>query len=964
MAARDGIVVKVQVPAMSGYSTKKFERNMTVAQAISLINNSIPSSLRSDRYRLYCNSLRMLDEDRTLGSYGVKDNDNIELKRSWEFELQDPTRPDKKIFIEGEKILVEDACKRTAKLLFPDMKDYDAYEYKLFTPDSTGGRVIMEEKRLLASFKFKPRDELHFMLRKKATSESVFIKLVILFSPIFFMESQRGLFTRQGYLKKQGGNDGGRKNWTKRFFVCTPESLSYYKDSKAFEDRKPAKGMIFWDDFVEVTAGVLESEKSKKNTEGFFFFLRTKWPSDRTLYMQTTNKAELEEWMQAIKSLGEIALALKTIESEETIKVRELQHQQTIESLGRKLRGREVAQAETSGITSPYNVQHKAHVNFNFKWAGDDPEELFEMHQLLGQGAWGKVLKAVHKASGFTLAIKIILNTNKTMQESIQKEVEILKLCRSQSVVAYYGTCLRHNETWILMDYCGMGSIKDMMKLCKETLTEAQVAYVAFETLKGLAYLHGRNILHLDVKAANILATESGAVKLADFGVSEQLEKLNKQNIDYVGSPLFMAPEVIRRTGYTDRADIWSLGITCIEMIDGRPPYTDIKSMADLQKVLDRPPATLSKPQNYSEEFNDFIAQCLVKDATQRKNAMELLYHPFVQRNEGPSVMTRFIEECSALKNAKSSTPAPSASAPSPASVVGIPRAQPSQPVSAPPSISSNAIAQAAQRAAPSGAPSNATDQQAPVSPRRPVAQNPPSSGLSPAPNTGAPVSAPGALISAYTSATPNSAMNVNGGNGAMVSSPSAPNVRVSPAFPPPALANGIQPSSSNSQILQTQQQQIQQQQQILLQQRATALQQHEQLLRQQKQLETALNDSVDGSVPPPPPEEDEYSAPQSDARASPVPPSALASVSILPPAADLGIMRGPPSPALNAPTMLFPMPGLAPPAALSIPGATPPASPFLITPLNNTAPGLARSPSSGLLQPASLQINTTPPNQ
>lgn len=548
------------------------------------------------------------------------------------------------------------------------------------------------------------------MFRKKATNESVFIRLIIVFSPIFFLESQRALFLRQGYLKKQGGNDGGRKNWTKRFFVCSAEGMSYYKDAKAFEDRKAAKGLIFWDDFVEVREGTPDTEKGgkkDKSSDSHFFYLKTKWPSDRTLCMHAASKTELEEWTQAIKSLGEIALSLKTIESEETIKLRELQHQQTIESLGRKLREREAAQADASGITSPYNVQHKSHVNFNFKWAGDDPEELFEMRQMLGQGAWGKVLKAVHKASGFTLAIKIILNTNKTMQESIQKEVEILKLCRSSSVVAYYGTCLRHNETWILMDYCGMGSIKDMMKLCMETLTEAQVAYIAFETLKGLAYLHGRNILHLDVKAANILATESGAVKLADFGVSEQLEKMQKTNIDYVGSPLFMAPEVIRRTGYTDRADIWSLGITLIEMIDGRPPYTDIKSMADLQKVLDRPPATLSKPQNYSPEFNDFIAQCLVKDSAQRKNAMELLYHPFVQKNEGPSIMTRFIEECMALKanNAANAI---------------LPAAQPSSSAAPPASVR-----------APRAPVVQASSSASPLAP--PVALTPPGSALSPA---------------------------------------------------------------------------------------------------------------------------------------------------------------------------------------------------------------------------------------
>lgn len=921
----------------------------------------------------------MLDEDRTLGSYGVKDNDTIELKRSWEFELQDPARPEKKIFIEGEKILVEDACRRTAKLLFPDLKDYDAYEYKLFTPDTTGGRVIMEEKRLLSSFKFKPRDELHFMLRKKATNESVFIKLVIIFSPIFFMESQRGLFTRQGYLKKQGGNDGGRKNWTKRFFVCTPESLSYYKDSKAFEDRKPAKGMIFWDDFVEVTVGAPEGSQSAKKSEkeAHFFYLRTKWPSDRTLYMQASAKTELEEWMQAIKSLGEIALSLKTIDSEETIKLRELQHQQTIESMGRKLRGREVAQAESSGITSPYNVQHKSHVNFNFKWAGDDPEELFEMHQLLGQGAWGKVLKAVHKASGFTLAIKIILNTNKTMQESIQKEVEILKLCRSQSVVAYYGTCLRHNETWILMDYCGMGSIKDMMKLCMETLTEAQVAYVAFETLKGLAYLHGRNILHLDVKAANILATESGAVKLADFGVSEQLEKLNKTNIDYVGSPLFMAPEVIRRTGYTDRADIWSLGITCIEMIDGRPPYTDIKSMADLQKVLDRPPATLAKPQNYSADFNDFIAQCLVKDATQRKNAMELLYHPFVQRNEGPAVMTRFIEECSALKNAKpTATIVSQASAPSPAAVVGTPRnnapAQPlALPVSPGPSASSP-VAGASAAAVPSTPRSG--EAQAPLSPRQ--ARGPQTPGAVPLAAASGGLNPPASLHSSSSSVP----------MGALSPSSSGAALNVSQGLP---AAAALQPSGSNAQLQQQllQQQQIaqqqilmqqqQQQQALLLQQQTQALllqqQQHAQLRRQQL-MEMNMTDTP----PPPPPDDTPFDSvlaiPNSGLGSSspllglglPLANLNLSSPALLPTTA-LGSAL-PATSGLSPPVST----GLAPPVSFTlptqvgsagIPSGSSPNSPFLLTPLNSSAPGLNRSPSSGLLQPTLLHISPSTPN-
>lgn len=240
------------------------------------------------------------------------------------------------------------------------------------------------------------------------------------------------------------------------------------------------------------------------------------------------------------------------------------------------------------------------------------------------------------------------------MQESIQKEIEVLKKCRSRAVVAYYGTCLKDNETWILMDYCGMGSLKDMMKTCMEALNESQVSYTVQQTLRGLAYLHSTNILHLDVKAANILATETGEVKLADFGVSEQLQSGMKEAKDYVGSPLFMAPEVIKKCGYNSKADIWSLGITIIEMVDGRPPYTDIRSMADLQKIIDRPSATVSNPKNFSDDFNDFVAKCLIKDPELRPSAMELLNHPFVCRGEGAGVLRDLIDECMALRKMSS----------------------------------------------------------------------------------------------------------------------------------------------------------------------------------------------------------------------------------------------------------------------------------------------------------------------
>jgi hypothetical protein len=299
--------------------------------------------------------------------------------------------------------------------------------------------------------------------------------------------------------------------------------------------------MLFMSDFVQVLPDVPDDADEdlkkirKEKPETCFFALKT---LDRTLWMSTKEKDKAEEWVDSIKKMGEMTLALNSLEPEEERARKESEHDELQRSIGRKrpsdrncsccivlanhfalLTPRPcvyliVAVQGTIGV--PYNVQLKVSVNFDFKWSsGEDPEELFEMQEMLGQGAWGKVLKARHKVSGFILAIKIIVNTSKQMQESIQKEVEILKKCRSPAVVAYYGTCIKGTEVWILMDYCGLGSIKDMMKVTMETLNERQVSYIMCETLRGLAYLHARKILHLDIKAANILANEQGQVKLS-----------------------------------------------------------------------------------------------------------------------------------------------------------------------------------------------------------------------------------------------------------------------------------------------------------------------------------------------------------------------------------------------------------------------------------------------------------------
>jgi len=207
------------------------------------------------------------------------------------------------------------------------------------------------------------------------------------------------------------------------------------------------------------------------------------------------------------------------------------------------------------------------------------------------------------------------------------------------------------------MDYCAVGAVKDVIKVTMETLNEMQCQYVVFFTLKGLAYMHALKILHLDVKSANILLTETGVVKLADFGVSQVLKtnEMTKEQHDYVGSPLFMAPEIIRKEGYNEKADTWSLGITIIEMIQGRPPNSDINSIDKLHLLVERDPPKFSNPKQWSPALNKFLASCLVKDAKERPSAIDLLEDPFMSPTvvSGKECLQALIYECIALQSTK-----------------------------------------------------------------------------------------------------------------------------------------------------------------------------------------------------------------------------------------------------------------------------------------------------------------------
>jgi len=278
-----------------------------------------------------------------------------------------------------------------------------------------------------------------------------------------------------------------------------------------------------------------------------------------------------------------------------------------------------------------------------------DPENDFKMLEKLGEGSYGIVWKTTHLKSNTTVAIKQIPVENDL--EEILNEIKIMKSCRSPYIISYFGSYIKENVLWIVMEYCGAGSVSDLMKITSRNLKEEQIGVIMKDALKGLQYLHSPNVrkIHRDIKAGNILLNFKGECKLADFGVSGQISDNMAKRNTVIGTPFWMAPEVIQEVGYDFKADIWSLGITGIEMSDGNPPYSNIHPMRAIFMIPIKPPPKLSNPDDWSTEYNNFLERCLIKNPDERPDATTLLEHPFLKKDRKNSLMAPLIEEANEI---------------------------------------------------------------------------------------------------------------------------------------------------------------------------------------------------------------------------------------------------------------------------------------------------------------------------
>jgi len=282
-----------------------------------------------------------------------------------------------------------------------------------------------------------------------------------------------------------------------------------------------------------------------------------------------------------------------------------------------------------------------------------NPEDFFTLIEQIGKGGYGSVYKAQHKVTKQIFAIKIIayqLNPNdnniseklSSQYKNIQSETNLMKLCNSSKyIVKYYGSyfSLKSNSLWLILEYCQGGSVIDLMLAMDRTFTEIEIASIIEMTLKGLIIIHGINLIHRDIKGANILIDSEGYCKIGDFGVGVKLiDGLNGRK-SKKGSPYWMSPQVVRNSLYDCKTDIWSLGITCMELINGEPPNSDIKPLMVMKKIGEHPPSEKelffnneSENINCSKEFRNFVMQCLIEDPNKRPMAKDLINHEFIKK--------------------------------------------------------------------------------------------------------------------------------------------------------------------------------------------------------------------------------------------------------------------------------------------------------------------------------------------
>jgi len=282
-----------------------------------------------------------------------------------------------------------------------------------------------------------------------------------------------------------------------------------------------------------------------------------------------------------------------------------------------------------------------------------DPTKLYPNPKKIGEGAAGEVFMAISSDNERRVAIKKMTLANQNLK-LLLTEIAIMKDSHHQNIVDYIDSYIVEDKLWVVMEYMDGGCLTEILEQYEQMqMQEKHIARVCLEALKGLMYIHSLHRIHRDIKSDNILMGMNGDIKLADFGYAAQLTRQKQKRNTIVGTPYWMAPELIRGQNYDTKVDVWSLGIMAMEMAEGEPPYMEFPPLRALFLITTKGIPPLKEPRKWSPVFQSFVSTCLEKEAENRPDSFELAKHPFLKLACEPLEITTLIEKARALKEAQ-----------------------------------------------------------------------------------------------------------------------------------------------------------------------------------------------------------------------------------------------------------------------------------------------------------------------
>jgi serine/threonine protein kinase len=281
----------------------------------------------------------------------------------------------------------------------------------------------------------------------------------------------------------------------------------------------------------------------------------------------------------------------------------------------------------------------------------EDPTTVFDDMRKIGKGSFGEVFSAIHNQTKEKLAIKKMQVTAKNIRYIIS-EIDIQMHSHHRNIVDFKGSYLIGTELWVALEFMAGGDLATIIAILRENskfMNESQMAYITAETLKALSYIHANHRIHRDIKSDNILLGSNGEIKLADFGNAIQLTHEQAKRRTMCGTPYWMAPEVILKQNYGEEVDMWSLGIMCMEIAEGDPPYMELSTTKALFLISTEGVPPLRDKKKWSADLKHFLSCCLAKEGNKRPPAIELLQHPFLTQACQPAELKEFFIKVSRM---------------------------------------------------------------------------------------------------------------------------------------------------------------------------------------------------------------------------------------------------------------------------------------------------------------------------